>query len=334
MPRAALSGRSASRLQCPAMKFLVMGAGGVGGYFGGRLAEVGEDVWFVARGRHLEAIQKDGLRVSSLAGDFEVRPAQATDEPAAAGAVEVVLMAVKSWQTAAAARALRPVIGPETVVVSLQNGATAAEEIGEVLGMEHMLGGLCRILAFVSAPGQVTHAGMEPTVFFGEPDGSRSDRAERLLAAFRQCRGVTSVLSDDIERDIWTKFLFISAVSGVGAVSRVPAALMRTTPETRALLEAAVREAEAIARARGVALPEDIVARTLAFVDGLPEQATASMQRDVMEGRPSELEAQSGAVVRLGRALGLPTPVHGFIYGALKPLELRARHAHPDAGGA
>jgi 2-dehydropantoate 2-reductase len=312
------------------MKVIVMGAGAVGGYFGGRLAQAGEDVFFVARGPHLDALRARGLRVTSVAGDFELRSVQAADEPARAGLADVVLVAVKAWQTAEAARALRPAVGPSTVVISLQNGATAAEELGAVLGAEVVMGGLCRILAFLSGPGHVTHAGMEPTIVFGELDGVRSARAERLLGALERCRGVTAILSDDVRQAIWSKFLFISAVSGVGAVARAPAGVLRRLPETRALLEGALREAEAVARARGVALPDDVVARTMGLIDGLPEEGTASMQRDIMEGRPSELEDQNGAVVRLGREAGVPTPLHDFIYAALRPQELRARER---AGG-
>lgn len=310
------------------MRWIVFGAGGAGGYFGGRLAESGQEVWFVARGAHLEAIRRDGLRVASLAGDFEVRPARAVADPAEAaadGPADVVLVAVKSWQTEEAARALLPALGPGTAVLSLQNGATAAEEIGAVVGLERMLGGVCRIMAYLDGPGRIVHAGVEPAVVAGELDGRRSARAAAVVDAFGACRGVTAILSDDIRRDVWTKFLFISAVSGVGAVSRVPAGAMRTVPETRDLLEAAMREVEAVARARDVALPADVVARTLAFVDALPAAATASMQRDVMEGRPSELEAQTGAVVRLGREAGVATPVHEMIYAALRPQEIAAR---------
>jgi 2-dehydropantoate 2-reductase len=307
------------------MRWLVIGAGGVGGYFGGRLAESGQEVRFVARGRHLEALRRDGLRVASPAGDFEVRPARAVEDAAEAGTADVVVVAVKSWQTEEAARAMLPAVGPGTVVLSLQNGATAAEEIGAVVGVERMLGGVCRIMAYLDGPGRVVHAGVEPAVVAGELDGSRTARLEAVVDAFGACRGVTAVLSDDIRRDIWTKFLFISAVSGVGAVTRTPAGTMRAVPETRDLLAAAMREVEAVARARGVALAPDVVERTLAFVDGLPEGATASMQRDIMEGRPSELEAQNGAVVRLGRELSVPTPVHEMLYAALKPQEIEAR---------
>jgi 2-dehydropantoate 2-reductase len=180
-------------------------------------------------------------------------------------------------------------------------------------------------MAFLDGPGRVTHAGVEPTVAVGELDGGHSERAERVAEALGRCQGVRATLSDDVQRDIWTKFLFIASVSGVGAVTRVSAGRYRSVPETRALLVAALREAEAVARARGVALAEDVVPETLRFIDGLPEGATASMQRDVMEGRPSELEAQNGAVVRLGRELGVPTPTHALLYAALKPQEMLAR---------
>lgn len=315
------------------MKWLVMGAGGVGGYFGGRLAQAGHEVWLVARGPHHEALARRGLRVSSILGDFEVAPAGVVEDASDAGRADAVLFAVKSWQTETAARALAPAVGPETAVLSLQNGATAAEEIGAVVGMGAMLGGVCRIMTYLSAPGQVTHAGVEPAVVLGELDGSASARAQAVADAFASCRGVSVELSDDIQREIWTKFLFISAMSGVGAVSRVPAGRLRTTPETRRLLEAAMREVEAVARARGVALAADVVEATLRFVDGLPEEATASMQRDVMEGRRSELEAQTGAVVLLGRECGVATPVNEFLYAALAPQEAQARE-HGTGGPA
>ena len=307
------------------MRWVVLGAGGVGGYFGGRLAQAGEEVWFVARGEHLAALRRGGLRVKSVAGDFVVAPARAVEDPAEAGVADAVLVAVKSWQTETAARMLLPSVGPETVVLSLQNGATAAEEIGAVVGMEHLVGGTCRIVAFLAGPGAVTHAGIDPTVVVGELDGRRSARVEAVAGAFDRCQGVAAVLSDDVQRDIWSKFLFIAAVSGVGAAARVSLDRCRAVPETRALLESAMREVEAVARARGVALAEDVVAATLRFVDGLPEGTTASMQRDVLDGRPSELEAQNGAVVRLGRALGVPTPAHEALYAVLAPQEAAAR---------
>lgn len=307
------------------MRWVVMGAGGVGGYFGGRLAEAGHEVWFVARGEHLAALQRDGLRVRSVLGELHIGQVRAVREAAEAGRADAVLFAVKSWQTEAAARALVPAVGPDTAVVSLQNGATAAEEVGAVVGMAPMLGGVCRIVAYRSGPGEITHAGAEPEVIVGELDGTGSARARRVVEALAACQGVTARLSGDIRREIWTKFLFISSVSGVGAVSRAPIGRLRAVAETRALVESAMREVEALARARGVALDPDVVATTLAFVDRLPAEATASMQRDLMDRRPSELEAQNGAVTRMGRAAGVPTPVHDFLYAALRPQELDAR---------
>ena len=268
------------------MKWIVMGAGGVGGYFGGRLAQAGHEVWFVARGEHLAALQRDGLRVASIRGDFVVAPVRAVEDAAEAGPADVAIVAVKSWQTEKAAQALRPVVGAATSVLSLQNGATAAEEIGAVLGMEPMLGGVSRIMAYISGPGQITHAGIEPAVVLGELDGTRSGRAETIYEAFQGCHGVTSTLSDDIRRDIWTKFLFIAPVSAVGAVTRAPADRFLIVPETRRLLEAAMREVETVARARGVTLADDVVEKNMSFVDRLPAGATASMQRDIMEGPP------------------------------------------------
>ena len=192
--------------------------------------------------------------------------------------------------------------------------------------MEPMLGGVSRIMAYISGPGQITHAGIEPAVVLGELDGTRSARAEAIYEAFQGCQGVTSTLSDDIRRDIWTKFLFIAPVSAVGAVTRSPADRFLAVPETRRLLETAMREVETLARARGVTLADDVVAKNLAFVDHLPAGATASMQRDIMEGRPSELDAQSGAIVRMGRESGVPTPANEY--------PLRRPQAAGDPGAA
>ena len=310
-----------------------MGTGGVGGYFGGRLEQAGEEVWYVARGEHLAALRRDGLTVSSIRGDFELTPVHAVEDPAEAGVCDVALVTVKSWQTAEAAAALEPAVGAETTVLSLQNGATAAEDVGSVVGMEHMLGGVCRIIAFLDGPGRIAHRGMDPSVIVGELDGGRSERAQRVADAFAACRGVDATLSTDVRRDIWTKFLFIAPTSAVGAASRVSLDRLRAVPETRRLLEAAMHEVEAVADARGVTLAADAVASTLAFVDSLPAGATASMQRDLMDGRPSKLEAQTGALVRLGREAGVPTPANDVLYAVLAPQEARAREGMESVGG-
>jgi len=308
------------------MKFAIFGAGGVGGYFGGRLAETGEDVTFVARGAHLAAIRKSGLSVESAAGDFRISPAKATDDPASIGKVDAVILAVKAWDVKEAAAAMRPLVGPETVVIPLENGVEAPEELSAVLGPSSVLGGLCKIFAYIAAPGAVRHAGVEPSIAFGEMDGSESGRVRRLRTVFRRAKGVTVEEPRDIRVALWQKFVFIAPFSGVGSVTRANAGAIRSVPETRAMLRDCMRETQEVGLARGVALSPQTFEKTLAFFEtSLPEEATSSMQRDIQEGRPSELEYQTGAVVRLGRAAGVPTPVNDFLYAALLPQEKKAR---------
>jgi 2-dehydropantoate 2-reductase len=307
------------------MRIAVFGTGAVGGYFGGRLAQAGEEVIFIARGEHLQALRSHGLQVDSVKGDFVVQPVQATDDPAQVGVVDVALVGVKAWQVPEAAQAMRPMVGPDTFVVPLQNGVEAPTQLATVLGAQHVLGGLCKIISFILGPGHIRHAGIEPYVAFGELDNQASERAEGLRQAFARAAGVTVEIPPDIQVAMWDKFLFIASFSGVGAVTRAPAGVLRSVPETRQLLEQAMREIFAVARAREIALPGDLVEQTMAVVDGLPPDGTASMQRDIMEGRPSELASQNGAVVRLGQEAGIATPLHHFIYHSLLPLELRAR---------
>ncbi|MER3459155.1 MAG: 2-dehydropantoate 2-reductase, partial [Chloroflexota bacterium] len=285
----------------------------------------GEEVIFIARGEHLRAIRERGLRVDSIKGDFVIQPAQATDNPAEVGPVDAILVGVKAWDVPQAAQLMRPMVGPETFVVPLENGVEAPDQLAEVLGREHVLGGLCKIISAIVAPGYIRHAGIDPYIAFGELDGRKSERAERLRQAFARAIGVTAEVSDDIQAAMWEKFVFIAAISGVGAVTRAPAGVIRSLPETRQMLEQAMREILAVARARGVALSDEVIPQTMAFIDAMPANGTASMQRDIIAGRPSELDYQNGTVARLGRELGVPTPVNAFIYASLLPQELRAR---------
>ena len=307
------------------MRVAIFGSGAVGGYFGGRLAEAGTDVTFVARGAHLTAIQSEGLHVTSITGDFTISPARATDDPSSIGVVDAVLVGVKAWQIADAGAAMRPLVGPETVVVPLENGIEAPAHLARVLGDRHVLGGLCRILAYVTGPGRIHHAGIDPYIAFGELDGSRSERVERLREAFARARGVRTEVPDDIRVAMWNKFLLIAAWSGLGALTRVPIGLIRATPETRALMLRALREICAVAASQGITLPVDSAERAMTFVDALPADGTTSMQRDVMGGRPSELDAQIGAVVRLGDASSVDVTLHRILHAALLPLEQLAR---------
>ena len=218
------------------MRIAVFGTGGVGGYFGGRLAEAGNDVIFIARGAHLEAIRRHGLRVESIAGNFQVAPAAVSDDPAAVGTVDLVLVGVKAPQVPEAARAMKPLIGPDTAVLPLQNGVEAAGQLGRVLGPAPVIGGLCKLIAMIAGPGRICHLGMAPQIVFGEMDNTVSDRVMRIKALFDGCRGLEARIAEDIHAAIWGKFIFIAAFSGVGAVTRVAAGIMRTIPETRHLI--------------------------------------------------------------------------------------------------
>jgi len=311
------------------MRIAVFGAGGVGGYFGARLAQAGESVVFIARGAHLDAIRREGLRVESPLGFVTLRPTAATDEPAAVGAVDAVLICVKAWQLGDAARSLQPLLGTDTFVVPLQNGVEAADQLAAAVGQERVLGGLCRIVSYVSGPGRIRHAGLDPRVEFGERGGARTPRVEALRRAFDKAIGVSVGTPADIEAAVWAKFLFIAPFSGVAAVARRPAGALRRVAETRRMIEEAMSEVYRVARARGVDLHDGTVGDGMRFVDGLPEDATASMQRDILEGRPSELESLSGAVVRLGRQEGVPVPVNECLYASLLPAELEARQQKP-----
>jgi 2-dehydropantoate 2-reductase len=306
------------------MRIAVFGTGAVGGYFGGRLAQAGEDVVFIAHGENLKALRIQGLRVDSLKGDFVLQPVKATDDPAQIGVVDVVLVGVKAWQVPDAARAMRPLVGSETFVVPLQNGVEAPSQLAAVLGSQHVLGGLAKIISFIAGPGHIRHSGAEPYVAFGELDNRISERGERLRQAFVRA-GVRVEIPPDIQAALWDKFLFVVSLGGVGAVTRAPIGVMRSVPETRQILEQAMREIFNVARARGITLPQDIIGKTMAFVDSLPPIGTTSLQRDIIEGKPSELDAWNGAVVRLGQEVRVITPLHSFIYHSLLPLELRAR---------
>ena len=311
------------------MKIAVYGAGGVGGYFGGRLAQAGNDVTFIARGKHLDAIRTHGLRVRSINGDFTIRQVQATDRPVEIDTVDFVLCCVKSWQVPEAAREIQHLVGPGTAVVTMQNGVEAHIFLSRAVDSRHILPGVCRIISWIEAPGCIRHAAVEPSLVFGEIDGEMSRRVKNLLQQFANVQGVTVYPSRDILQALWKKLMLMAPWGGVGAIARSPIGILRNLPETRDMLLTAVREVYAVARAAGIRIDEKAIDAVLGFMDQLAPESTTSMQRDIMEGRKSELNEQCGAVVRFGEQGGVSIPLSRFIYHGLLPLERKARGEIP-----
>ena len=309
------------------MSIAVFGVGGAGGYFGARLAQAGHDTVFIARGAHLAAIREHGLTVATDGETFIVRPRIATDDPAQAGKASVVILGVKSWQVEDAARAMHPMIGRHTFVVPLQNGVEAASRLSGVLGASRVVGAMCGTISRVDGPGRVRSVGTTNFIRFGELDGRVRARTRRLRQSFADA-GVSAEIPEDIHLAIWQKFLFVVPVGGVGAFASATIGTMRTQPELRTMLTGAMAEILALGRKRGIALTDDMVTAALAFVDGLAAEGTSSLQRDLAAGVPSELEDWTGAVVRLGRESGIPTPVHDTLYAKLKPQDAAARVRH------
>ena len=305
------------------MKIAVYGAGGVGGYYGAVLARAGYEVSLVARGDHLAAIRQSGLRVLSPDGDFTVHPAAATDDPARIGAVDAVIVAVKSPHLGAVRDGIGPLLGRDTLVVPLLNGVNAHETLLPAVGRSRMAKGLTRIISEIAHPGEIRHVGLEPYVAIAEWDGGTSHRVEALACALTEA-GVQAEVPPDIDAALWFKFLMICSIGGVCAACRMPVGPVRTLPETRELLRLAMREVADVARAHGIALPADAVTRALRIADTLPPEGTSSLQRDLAAGVPSELDDWSGAAVRLGARAGVPTPLQSFIYSVLLPREIEA----------
>jgi 2-dehydropantoate 2-reductase len=295
----------------------MIGAGGVGGYFGARLAAAGEDVTFIARGAHLAALRANGLRLQSPKGDLHLTTVNATDSTASVGPVDVVLVTVKMYDLEAAAVTLPPLLGPDTVVVTLQNGVEAVDLVAGHVGRHHIAGGVAYVAAVIIEPGTIRHTSLDALIF-GELDGRRSDRLIRLEAACGRA-GFSARVSEHIEIDLWSKFSRLSVFSGMTAVTRSPIGVLRGDPELLALLQSACEETIRVGRARGVALPDLVMTEIMQMVEGLPHHAKASMLEDLERGRRLELPWLSGAVVRLGREAGVPTPIHAFIATVLKP---------------
>jgi len=299
------------------VKIAIFGSGGVGGYFGGRLAAAGEDVTFLARGAHLKAMQEGGLHIESPSGNLHLPKVHATDRPEAAGPVDVVLFTVKLYDVDASAATLKPLIGPNTVVITLQNGVEAMDMVASHVGAAHVAGGAAYIVVVIDKPGHLRHTTAHSLVF-GERDGRRSDR----LVAFEEAclrAGFKGKASTEVQTDLWVKFIRLSTWSGMTAVTRSPMGIVRDDPALFKMMMDAIDEALAVGRARGITFPADILDTTLAMIKGFPPNSKSSMLEDLERGRPLELPWLSGAVARLGGEAGVATPVHRFITAVLTP---------------
>jgi len=298
------------------MRIAVMGTGGVGGYFGARLALSDCDVSFIARGAHLDALRQRGLRVLSAGGDLHVERVDATDDPRDVGPVDLVMFGVKLWDTEDAARQVAPMLGPDTAVVSFQNGVQKDEILRRVLGERAVVGGACYIAATIAEPGVIRHTGAMQRLVFGEYGGETSARTHAFLAACRKA-GINAEISADIRRAIWEKFVFLVALSGTTSATRMPLGPLLAHPQTRTLLHDAMREVIAVGRAEGVALADDFVDGRMAFAETLPAAMTSSMHQDLERGNRLEVDWLSGDVVRRGRAAGVATPVNRVLHDVL-----------------
>ena len=299
------------------MRIAIIGAGGVGGYFGARLADSGVDVSFVARGAHLAALQASGLRLESPKGHLVLARVTATDDPATIGPVDVVLVTVKMYDLESAVRSMGALVGPATVVITLQNGVEAVDIVAREFGRSRVAGGVAYISAVITDPGTIKHTAMDALIF-GELDATRSSRLARLEEACLRA-GFSARVSDDIQQDLWAKFARLSVFSGMTAVTRSSMGVLRSDPELFAMLKAACEETIQVGRAHGVRLPDTLMGEIVAMVESLPFQAKASMLEDLERGKRLELPWLSGGVVRLGEAVGVPTPIHRFIATVLRP---------------
>ncbi|HOZ14214.1 MAG TPA: 2-dehydropantoate 2-reductase [Tenuifilaceae bacterium] len=305
------------------MKIAIIGTGGVGGYFGAKLAQAGNDVTFLARGEHLRTIQNNGLIVKSILGDFKVQNIKVTDRISNIEKPDLVIISVKAWQVKEIGAELTTILNNDTIIIPLQNGVLAADELAENIDKKHILGGLCRIISKIEAPGVINHFGVTPTIVFGELDKSITERLTRIQTVFNAA-GIESKISDDIEADLWKKFISI-CVSGLLAVSNTTYGELRELKETRTLMVELINEVYKLSQKIGINIEEGFVDKTVSFIDSYPSNSTSSLTRDVWEKKPSEIEYQNGTAVRLGEKYGVATPINRFVYSCILPSEIKAR---------
>lgn len=300
------------------MRIAIMGAGGIGGYYGARLARARHDVVFITRGEHMRAMQARGLKLVGPAGSFEINDTQVTDDPARIAPVDVVLFCVKLFDTEDAARAVAPLLAGGGVCVTLQNGVDGQDRIGAIIGNDHVMGGIAFVSALIESPGVIRYASRTGSIKFGEADGQVTERAARLRDAFAAA-GVDAEVVADIRTAQWHKFVGLSVNAALTSLTRRPAGVVYHDPDIVALARAMFAEAAAVARALGIKLPEDIVEWQVQNHQNFPPEMHASMYHDLARGRRLELESLSGLIVRRGRELGVPTPLHSMAYACLKP---------------
>jgi len=305
------------------MNIVIIGAGGVGGYFGGKLALAGYPTTFIARGQTLEKIKQNGLQVKSILGDFHVYP-EVTDNFEVIKTADLILLCVKSWQIEVIAQKIKPLLPPNTAVLPLQNGADNADRLVSILPPAQVLAGLCRIVSKIESPGIISHFGYEPEILFGEIDNSHSPRVEAIHKVFSKA-GFKNSISPDIQRDIWLKFLFIASISAMGALTRSVLGVMREDAFIRDQLIKTAEEIVSVGKALDIDINQSDIKSCFKVIDKIDYDTTMSLQRDMMEGKPSELENFNGYIVHQGDQLGIETPVNDFIYYSLRPMEEKVR---------
>nr|WP_321452813.1 2-dehydropantoate 2-reductase [uncultured Carboxylicivirga sp.] len=305
------------------MRIAIIGTGGVGGYFGAKLAQAGNQVTFLARGEHLKAIKNNGLVVKSIDGDFEVKNVLATDTITEINSPDLVIVAVKAWQIKDVRDDIAKILHVESIVLPLQNGVMAAEELSEVINPTHVLSGLCRIISKIDEPGIINHLGVKPEIVFGELDKSQTPRMEVLKQLFDNA-GIANKASHDIEADVWKKFISI-CVSALLAVTKTTYGEMCQIKETRQMMLDLLNEIYALSQEKGVNIKPDFIDKTVKFIDSFPYTSTSSLTRDVWAGKPSEIEYQNGTVVKMAKEYGVKVPVNQFVYSCIVPMEMKAR---------
>ena len=305
------------------MNIVIIGAGGVGGYFGGKLTQAGYHTTFIARGQTFKKIKQNGLKVKIILGDFHVYP-NVTDQYDVVKEADLIILCVKSWQIEKIATTIKPFLKLSTTVLPLQNGADNAERLLEILNKKNVIAGLCRIVSKIESPGVIDHFSYEPEIIFGEINNELTERILSIKSVFDEA-GFKNNISENIQRDIWLKFLFITSISAMGALTRSVLGKMREDPYLRKKLMLTANEIVLVGQKLGISIDHEDIDLTFDLIDKLEYDTTMSMQRDIMEGKPSELDNFNGYIVHKGDELGIETPVNDFIYYSLRPMEGEVR---------